>query len=285
MTDRDGGYGDLTCPDLNQPPAIIEGVGGGPAFPVAAPKMGSEEKEAHDELSDMFTLGAIGFAGMATMSTAIGPEGLGFSVLFGCAAAASGLIGWIEGQLAEDPPQPNYARPVVFKQRMSNPASTNDPALEPLRVAIQQGVFGTVTGNGYLDAIERLQGAQQAKDLTWSTRHLGVANLARRQLIVDLANNGAAMYAAANALKGSRYDARLKPGPICAKTWIGTRGVQAALTTELQASGFSTAEINKSIAFFRSNPTYSGPPTLASTHLKETAEKIHAVADKFARLV
>jgi hypothetical protein len=143
---------------------------------------------------------------------------------------------------------------------------------------IQQGIFASVTARGYLDAIERLQGAQQADDYTWAVVHRAFADLALKQLIFDLANNGAALFAAGNALKGSQFDIALEPGMSGVKQWIEDKDTQDALAPEFEASGFTREEMKKIVESFKSDPTYNGPSSTLSAQLIENGEKIHAIA-------
>jgi hypothetical protein len=272
MTDPGGGPSNERPPDLLEPPAYIEGAGGGPAFPVGS--LSADEKAAYTDLAGIANMTAIvSMSGAIILSTSV----LGSAFLFGVAFGAIG-VSMVAITLAEDPPQPNYARPVEFRQRVSNPLPTTDPALEPLRVVIQQNVFATVTARGYLDAIERLQGAQQANDYTWALMQRGVADLARDQLIIDLANNGAALYAAGNALKGNQFDVALEPGMSGVKQWIEDKKNQATLAPQLEASGFTREEMKHAIAYFKSDPVYNGPSSTLSAQLTEFGEKIHATA-------
>jgi hypothetical protein len=290
MTDPGGGHGDpggglgggLGGNDLEQPPAYVEGSGGGPAMPTGG--ISQAEKELNDEMSkinDGITDALLAGAALSLLGE---PEDTALPGVLGLMSAAFALFGDLMDAISEDPPQPSYARPVVFKQRISNPLQVVDSALEPLRVCIQQALFGSVTAQGYLDSIERLQGAQLAGDITWALVHRGVANLALEQYILDIANNGAALYAAGNALKGSNYDFELKTGTGGVKKWINTRGTKASLTVAMQASGFTPAEIKKTFTYFNTDPEYTGPTSTLSTLLIEAGQKIYDVAEKMSGL-
>jgi hypothetical protein len=279
MSDPGGGSGTGMggLPDLEEPPAFIEGAGGGPAFPLGS--LEDYEKGTYEDIANLFDIGT-----KALMSG-------GMVIGAGYGGGVAGCILWLDAgamytfgilleTLAADPPQPKYARPVEFKQRVSSPPQTTDPALEPLRVAIQQVMFACVTASGYLDAIERLQGAQQANDQTWALMQRGIADLAREQLIIDLANNGAALYAAGTALKGSQFDVQLDPGLSGAKLWIEDKENQTVFAPQLEASGFTREEMKRVIEYFKSDPIYDGSSSTLSAQIIEAGEKIHASAMK-----
>ncbi len=264
---------------FKQPPAYVVGEGGGVAMPTG-PVISHEDKDLTNDASNVFSIYADSFWGVCAWSTFGEPVDAEFQGAVCVIAAGLSLAGDFLDLISDDPPQPAYARPVVFKQRISNPPKVTDPALEPLRVCTQQAVFASVTAQGYLDSIERLQGAQLAGDITWALVHRGVADLARQQLILDIANNGSALYAAGNTLKGTKYDIALKPGLGGVKKWINTRGKKALLTAAMQASGFTSAEIKSTIAYLNTDPTYSGPATTLSKLMIENGEKVYAIAIK-----
>jgi hypothetical protein len=226
---------------------------------------------AFDFLSDLLW-------GGAAASTLGEPEDNVLPGVLGILAAGVGVLGDICNWIADDPPQPDYAKPVVFKQRVSHPPVVSDRALEPFRVSIQQAVFGAVTAKGFLDAIERLQGAQLAGDTTWGLVHRGVADQAFQQYMVDIANTGAALYAAGNAIKGTNYDIAFRPGMSAVKKWINTRGTKATLAPAMKASGLTASEIKNAFAYANTDPTYKGPASTLSQLLIENAEKIFAIA-------
>jgi hypothetical protein len=275
----DGGLGSGT--GIKQPPAYVVGEGGGVAMP-SGPVISHEDKDLTNDASNVFSIYTDAFwAGCAWSSFGEPFDAEVQGTLCGIAAGLN-LAGDFMDLISDDPPQPAYARPVVFKRRISSPLTVTDPALEPLRVCTQQAVFTSVTAQGFLDSIERLQGAQLAGDITWALVHQGVADLARQQYIVDIANNGSALYAAGNALKGTKYDLALKPGMGGVKKWINTRGKKALLTAATRASGLTPAEITKTIAYLNTDPTYTGPASTLSKLLIENAEKIYDVAIKLS---
>jgi hypothetical protein len=273
----DGGLGSGT--GIKTPPQSKVGEGGGLAMP-SGPVIDKSDKDLDHDVSTLFDGYTDAFWAACAWSTFGEPFDAEFQGAVCGIAAGLNLAGDVMDLIVDDPPQPAYARPVVFKQRVSNPPKVTDAALEPLRVCTQQAVFASVTAQGFLDPIERLQGAQLAGDVTWALVHQGVADLARQQLIVDIANNGSALYAAGNALKGTRYDLALKPGMGGVKKWINKRGKKALLTAAMQASGFTPAEITKTIAYLNTDPKYTGPASTLSKLMIENAEKIYALAIK-----
>lgn len=268
--------------DLNQPPAYVEGQGGGPAMPTGGP-LGGSDKELDGEVEDIFGIYTDTLWTACAWASLGEPEDAEFQGVICVIAGGLTLAGDFLDLLANDPPQPSYAHPVIFKQRISHPPSVTDPTLEPLRICIQQSLFASVTMQGYLHAIERLQGAQQAGDVTWALIHRGVANLARQQHIVDIANSAAAFYAAGNALKGTKYDIALKSGMGGVKKWITNRDTKASVAAAMEASGMTPKEIERAIAYAETDPMYTGPASTLSQVLAKNAERIFAVAVAFER--
>jgi hypothetical protein len=222
------------------------------------------DKELNEEMSDINDGISDALLAGAAWSMLGEPEDTALPGVLALMGGAFALFGDLMDAITDDPPQPAYARPVVFKQRISNPPPVSDPVLEPFRVCIQHAIVGAVTAQGFLDSIERLQGAQLAGDITWALVHFSVADLTRQQYINDIANHGAAIYAAGNALKGSSYDIALEPGMGGVKKMINKRGAKTALTASMQSSGFTTAEIRSAFAFLNTDPKYNGATSTLS---------------------
>jgi hypothetical protein len=262
-----------------EPPQYKEGAGGGAAFPVDI-GMSADEKAFWGDV-------ALFSGGMAAVSTVLAGVATGagaapVAAVWTVAAGVWALDAVLATALADDPPQPAYQRIVEFRPRVCTPPGLGDPALAPLGIAAQRGLFLTVTGRGYLDAVERLQGAQAAQDLNWALVHRGVADQARWGLAVDLATCAAALHAAGGALAGSPHDAALTPGVGGGKAWIETPQAREAATRQLRRAGLTAAETDATLAYFRTDPVYDGPAGPVSAELTARGTALHALATRLA---
>jgi hypothetical protein len=266
-------------PGLAQPPAYKEGLGGGPVFP-AGPPLSAADKELFDELSDI----SVYMAGLsAVLAAGLGLAGQGIASFMAAAGAAIwSLDAQLFSDLADDPPQPAFRRIAEFRPRAFAPPGAGDPVLAPLGVAAQRGLFLTVTGRGYLDAAERLLGAQAAHDLDWALAHAGVLDPARWALAVDLATYAAALAAAGGALAGSPYDVALTPGAGGVKAWIETPQAREAVPRQLRRAGLTAEETDATLAYFRTDPGYDGPAGPVSAELTARGIALHALATRLA---
>ncbi len=278
----DGGLGDGL--GGKQPPAYVVGEGGGPAMPTGG-TVTDDEKQTDEDISTVFSTYTDMFWGVCAWSSLGEPEDFEFQGTVCTIAAGLQLSADVLDLLVDDPPQPSYARPVAFAPRVSNPPAVADPALEPFRVCVQQAVFSAVTAQGYLDSIERLQGAIAANDTTWALVHRGVADLARQQLCVDIENIGLALNAAGNAVSGTKYDIPLQPGMGGVKEMLGKSGTKARLTAAMRAAGLTAAEIRKQFAHLASDPKYTGPATTFSRLIVDNAVQVFALAVKLGKQV
>jgi hypothetical protein len=158
----------------------------------------------------------------------------------------------------------------------------NDPVLSHLGIASQRGVFALVTARGLLDALERLAGAQKAGNISWAITHYGVASQSYQTLVVDVATLASAMYAAAQALSGSKFDLPLKPAAGGVRKWIESPGAQAKLWKQLHQAGLLTTEIKDVIQWWTTDPKYSGSETTCSGLLLSSANKLYTAAQRLA---
>jgi len=201
------------------------------------------------------------------------------AVPIGVLGAAVGLMGEILDHLAGDPPQP-FEQVVTFGPRISRFAKTADPALERLGVVGQYSISAVVTGQGYLDALERLAGAQQAEDLSWAVTHWGVVQQCRDAFAVDLANVAAALFAAAQALKKSTLDLPLDSGGDNLRDWLESPGVERTMARDLTEMGLLPSEVQSTFKLLKSNPVYEGSAPTLSAELEQSSRKIHSCAQK-----
>ena len=270
----------VELPPLEKPPDVIEGTGGGPAVPTGGGDGGKSEEDEQviTDASNTITAagGAIVVAGAAAAATGVGaPAAPGMGVL-GLAVA---LVGQIVGFLANDPPQP-FEHIVTFKRRVSPVPASSDPALMALGVATQRSVFTLVTTQGYLDALERLAAAQDARDLNWAIAHHGVALQCRPAFAVDMATLAAALFAAAQSLKASQYDQALTPGGTAVKDWIDAPGVERRLTAALENAGLTPAETQTAIDLGKANPVYTGSAASLSDELTDSSQRLYGFAEQ-----
>ena len=270
-----------TMPDFEQPPAVIEGPGGGPAFPVGG-GMSAQDKEWWDEVSDTCWYVSEGATVAAGGSVLMGPEAWPAAGVWGVAAGVWGIAAQLASDISEDPPQPAYQRVVEFRQRVCVPPGLSHPVLGSLGIAAQRGLFLAVTARGYLDAIERLQGAQAAQDLDWAIVHKGTAVQARWASAVDLATWAAALLAVGKALAGTRYDFSLPPGARAGTAWLADPRIQAELPDLLRRGGLTAAEVEATLAHFRGDPVYRGPASTVSAQLTAAATRLYGVATRLA---
>ena len=262
-------------PDLQDAPPI-EGSGGGPAMPTSGGKT-EEEKAGYEEAAANANEMAIVTGAIAVLTFETG----GGAVVFGLMSAAFAAAGQYFSNLANEPPQP-HEQIVTFESRVSRPPGMDDPVLSPSGIAIQRGVFTLVTARGLLDALERLTSAQQAGDRNWAVTHYGVASQCYQALVVDLAKLSAAAYAAGKAISGSAFDVSLSAGAGGMRAWIESPGMEAKILKAMREAGFSTAEFNDAVRWWKTDPKYSGPATTASALLISEANKLYASAQKLA---
>jgi hypothetical protein len=264
-------------PELEQPPGYIEGPGGGPAFPVGA---GGGQYTADEKalFGDLSTAAAGVAAGATIVAGGFAMMGPAFAIAAGAWTAAAGvwaLDAVLLGEMAQDPPQPNYRRVVAFPPRTSAPPGGGDPVLGPLAVAAQRSALLLVTARGSLDAVERLQGAAAAGDRDWALTHKGVAVQARWALAVDLATLAAALQAAGRAVAGTPHDVALAPGARAGTAWLETPPVRAGAPGWLRQAGLTPAEVDRALAYLRSDPPYQGSATTTSAHLTATGAQVY----------
>jgi hypothetical protein len=274
----DGGFPGGSIPDLEQPPGVIEGMGGGPAMPGGG-GLSAHDKAAYDDAADNANYYAAGAAGVAVVSGAFSSGG--GALVFGLMSAGFWFISQVFSDLAEDPPQP-HEHIVTFQRRVCRPPAMNDPVLAPVGIAIQRAVFGMVTGRGLLQAVERLSSAQQAGDVDWALTHYGVGATSYQALNVDIATLAAALHAAGNTMSKSPADGRLKPAATGVRQWIESAGTEAKMTTALRDAGYLDAEIKSVIAWWKTDPKHAGAEQTCSELLLGGATKLYASAQKLA---
>jgi hypothetical protein len=275
----------IELPDLEQPPVAKEGAGGGLAgISGGSGGAGGKSKEDEQVITDASNTmsgvgGAILVAGGAAAATGIGaPAAPGMGVVGSLVL----LVGQLVGFLADDPPQP-FEQIVTFEPRVSPVPALSDPALMPLGVVSQQSVFTLVTTQGYLDALERFAGAQDARDLNWAITHRGVALQCRPAFAVDLATLAAALFASAQSLKASQYDHALTSGGTTVKDWIEAPGVERRFTADLENAGLTPAETQRGIDLVKANPVYTGTAATLSDELTESSQRLYGFAERLLR--
>ncbi len=266
-------------PDLEQPPAYIEGPGGGPAMPGGGGGLSRDEKEAYDEASDNANYYAAGTAGVAVVAGTL--SGGGGALVFGLMSAGFWFASQVFSDLAEDPPQ-SHEQIVTFHPRLCRPPGMNDPILSRSGIAVQRAVFTMVTARGLLDALERSASAQQAGDLNWAVTHYGVASQCYQTLVVDVATLASAMYAAGQALSGSEFDLSLEPASGGVREWIESPGMEAKIWKQMHSAGFLNDEIKAVIEWWKTDPKYSGSQTTSSSLFLESANKLYTSAQRLA---
>ncbi len=237
-----------------------------------------EEKEAYDEASDNANYYAAGTAGVAVVST---PFSGGGGLVFGIISAGFWFLSQVFSDLAEDPPQ-SYEQIITFQPRVCRPPAMTDPILSRVGIATQQAVFTLVTARGLLDALERFAGAQQAGDLNWAVTHYGVASQCYQTLVVDVATLAAALYAAGQAISGSKFDVSLNPSAGGVQEWTESPGMQAKMWKQMHAAGFLNAEIKAVIEWWKTNPKYSGPQTTASQLFLSAGDSLYTFAQRLS---
>jgi hypothetical protein len=185
----------------------------------------------------------------------------------------------ILASIAGEPPRP-FEQIVTFQPRTSRPPETSDPALTRLGIAAQYGVSTLVTGQGYLDALERLSGAQAAGDLNWSITHWGVVQQCRQTLAVDLATTAAALFAAAQSLKTSTFDLSLTGNVGDVRDWIESPGVERTMARHLDEAGLLPMEIQAIFRWWKTNPVYEGSAATISAELEQASRKVYGNAER-----
>jgi hypothetical protein len=273
----------IELPDLEQPPAVKEGAGGGPAVPSGGGGGGksTEDQQTITDAGNTMTGvgGAILVGGAAAAATGVGA---GAAPAMGVLGGFVVLLGQLVGFLANDPPQP-HEQIVTFKRRVSPVPASSDPAVTALGIGSQQSVFTLVTTQGYLDALERFAGAQDARDLNWALAHRGVALQCRPAFAVDVATLAAALFAAGQSLKASQYDPALKAGGTAVKDWIDSSGVERRLSADLEKAGATPAETRKTIDLVKANPGYDGSAATLSAELTESSQRLHGFAQRLVK--
>lgn len=154
----------------------------------------------------------------------------------------------------------------------------SDPVMERVGIATQCAVTVGATGQGYLDALERLGGAKDAEDFDWAVSHYGVVLQCQNAIALDLATLAAGMLAAGAAMEGSQSDVQLKPGARGLGAWIRTVGVQDEITEHLKSSGLRPGEVSKIIELWKTDPAYTGEMSKLSAGLTAAAPTLHALA-------
>jgi hypothetical protein len=275
MTDGTGSLPSL--PDLKQPPAYVEGEGGGPAFPTGGTS--SDDKQNYDDASDLANAEAAGAAVAAAGVLIAGPEAAPASIFFGVVSGVMWCVSVVFAELAEDPPQP-YQHIVSIEPRSTCIPQTPNHALARVGIAWQYGVSSLVTARAYLNALERLAGAQQAQDLSWAITHWGVAMQCRQTLVVNLASTAAALYAAAQALKKSAYDYSLAAGGADIRKWIEAPGMEQKMGQQLAEAGLIPTESQAVIEWWKSNPAYSGSAGTLSAEFEGSSQALYSIAER-----
>jgi hypothetical protein len=258
-----------------QDPIAIEGSGGGVAMPGGGKT--AEEEAGYSEASANANELAIGAGVLAVLTFETG----GGALVFGLMASAFAAVGQYFANLASDPPKP-HEQIVTVEPRVSRPPGMNHPVLSPSGIAVQRAVFTLVTARGLLDALERLGSAQQAGDLNWAVTHYGVASQCYPALVVDLATLSAATHGAGKAISGTAFDVSVNAGAGGLRNWIESPGREAKLLDAMRQSGFSTAESNDALKWWKADHKYSGPATTGSALLMSGATTLYASAQKLA---
>lgn len=110
----------------------------------------------------------------------------------GAGAVLAGVAAYQTDKAADDPPQPNYARPAHAAARTTTLTPEQTTVMEPLLAADQQLRL-------FIDAIECAQGAFLAADPPWVQRHtLAAADVYR--------DAGSALLSAADTIEQSWTD-------------------------------------------------------------------------------
>ncbi|NRF71411.1 hypothetical protein HLB44_30940 [Aquincola sp. S2] len=264
-------------PDLEQPPAFKEGIGGGPAMPAGG--LSVEQKEGYDEASDGANYLAAGSAAIAVLAGAASSGG--GALVFGLISAGSWWLSQQLSDIAEDPPRP-HEHLVTFRGRLCRLPATDEPALLASGIVVQRAAFALVTARGLLDSLERLASARLAGDLDWAVTHYGVASQCHQALVVDVATFASALYAAGRAIAGSPYDLPVKAAGGGVRAWIESPGMEARVLKAMHTAGYSHAEFDKVVAWWKTDPRYSGPETTCGRLFMASANALYTSAQRLA---
>jgi hypothetical protein len=165
---------------VNIPPPDGGGGGGGDV---------DNAKEAFADASEYFFWATVAF-GLVALA-----PGAGVAVVAGVSVAMwatgagllAGVAAYQADKAANDPPQPNYARPAQATPRTTTLTPEQTTVMEPLLAAEQQLRL-------FIDTIECAQGAFLAADAPWVQRH----TLAAAEVYRDA---GSALLAAADSIE------------------------------------------------------------------------------------
>jgi hypothetical protein len=151
-------------------------------------------KEAFEDASEWFFYAGVAFAivALAPGAGAIVVGGVSMALWAGSAGLLAGVAAYQSDKAADDPPQPNYARPAQAAARSTTLTPEQTTLMEPLLEADQQLRL-------FIDAIECAQGAFLAADPPWVQRQtLAAADVYR--------DAGSALVAAADTIEQSWTD-------------------------------------------------------------------------------
>jgi hypothetical protein len=101
--------------------------------------------------------------------------------------------------------------------------------------------------------------------------------------VVDVATLAAALFAAAQSLKGSQYDQELTSGGSAVKDWIEEPGVERRFTADLKDAGLTPAETKTAIELAKANPVYNGAAATLSDELTDSSQRLYGFAEKLHR--
>ncbi len=149
------------------------------------PEQGCDEseQEMHEENSSTLAKGSAVMGGIAAVAGTTGNAPV--ALFAGIVAAGFAFASVCENDLANDPPQMNYAIPVTF-DRYTWPTTSATGADLDLEMVLRSSLAAAVTGFGLLDAIERRDGALISNDRPWADMHQAMVTVASGKMHLDV---------------------------------------------------------------------------------------------------
>lgn len=272
-----------SIPDLEHPPEVIQGPGGGPAFPTGG-GIGPETKEGYEEASDLANYAAAGYAVGAGAIMLGGPQmgpGAAFMAFF------SGVF-WMLAQalsdIAEDPPR-TFRQIVAISPRRCTPPGVSTAKYRKLGIAAQQAFFATVTARGYLEALEKLAGASANRDLSWAVTHKGVLMQYHQALLRDLATTAAGLKAAARSLDSDLAAVRLSPENARGfAKWIAAPKTMTTLKSQFLKAGLTQLEFRAASKQWKRGISVPTRSITLQRAMSDSADRLHATVRRLNKL-
>lgn len=243
----------------------------------------ADEKEDWEELAHALNKLAAIWAGGAVLLGATG-AGAPAAVTAGVASAGFWYLSDVAGDIADDPPRPDYRKPVTLVKATPKLPAVRRPAFKAINRESQKVFRAIPAANAALEALEKYGGAVKAEEQQLARTHGQAALRFRRRAVKDIGLIRQDLTALSNRLKGTEVDVKVDQHVWkLAQREIRRRGLAPKTRSALRAAGLTPEQVKRYERWAARSYRDFVPPARLSYLLKMGRNILQRAERKLAR--